>query len=178
MTYLLRRIFKNQVTGAATLRELLQTMFVSEIVCTEGTLWIVSPWISNVVLIDNRSGNFDSLNPDWGRREIRLSEGMTALMTRGAKVMVVTRPLDTNEAFLGVLQEQVERQMLKDQLKVLKRETLHTKGILLSRSLLLGSMNLTYGGLEIHDEFIEYCIDPEDIARTRLEFASYLESDR
>lgn len=176
MTYLLRRIFKNQVTGAATLRELLQTMFVSEVLNTEGTLWFVSPWISNVVLIDNRSGNFDSVNPEWGRREIRLSEGITALMGRGAKVVVVTRPIDTNEAFLDALQDQTERQSLQSQLTILKRESLHTKGILLSRSLLLGSMNLTYGGLEIHDEFIEYCIDPEDIARTRLEFAVYLES--
>ena len=178
MTYLLRRIFKSQATGAATLRELLQTMFVSEILCTEGTLWIVSPWISNVVLIDNRSGNFDSINPEWGRREIRLSEVIGALMSRGAHVVVVTRPIETNESFIGAINEQADRLSLRGQLTVLLRDALHTKGILLSRSLLLGSMNLTYGGLEIHDEFIEFCIDPEDVAMTRLEFSVYLETFR
>jgi hypothetical protein len=35
-------------------------------------------------------------------------------------------------------------------------------------------MNLTYNGLTINDEWIEFSIDPEDVARTRLEFASYL----
>jgi len=39
-------------------------------------------------------------------------------------------------------------------------------------------MNLTYNGLEINDESIEFCIDAEDIARTRLELAFYLEGAR
>lgn len=173
---LLRRIFKSQLTGISTLRELLQTMFIGELLSSGDIIWIVSPWISNISLIDNRSGNFDSLNPEWGRREIRLSEVLVALMARGTQVVVVTRPLDTNEPFVSALQDQAKQQCLETHLSVLERQTLHTKGILLSRSLLLGSMNLTFGGLEIHDEFIELCIDPEDIARTRLEFAAYLEA--
>lgn len=173
---LLRRIFKSQVTGVSTLRELLQTMFVGELISTGTSISIVSPWISNIFLIDNRSGNFDSLNPEWGRREVRLSEVLVALMTRGAEVTVVTRPIDTNEPFILALEEQTRLQCLDERLKVFRRETLHTKGILLSRSLLLGSMNLTFGGLEIHDEFVELCIDREDIARTRLEFAAYLDA--
>ncbi len=175
MTYLYRRIFKSQTTGVATTRELLQTMFVGEMLHTQGTLWIVSPWVSNVVLIDNRSGNFDSLNPEWGRREIRLAEVLAALMVRGSQIVLVTRAIETNNSFLNAVREQSERHVLGDQLTIVLREALHSKGILLSKSLLLGSMNLTYSGLEINDEFIEFCIDPEEIARTRLEFAPYLE---
>lgn len=175
MSYQHRRIFKTQLTGAATLRELLQTMFVAEMLETQGRLWIVSPWVSNVVLIDNRSGNFDSLGPDWGRREVRLAEVLAALMARGSSVILVTRGIEINRAFVGALQEHAERNGVEDQLTVILRGELHTKGIVLSRSLLLGSMNLTFYGIEINDESIEFCIDSEDVAHARLEFESYLE---
>jgi hypothetical protein len=37
----------------------------------------------------------------------------------------------------------------------------------------MGSMNLTYYGIEMNDEWIQFSIDSEDIAKTRLEFATY-----
>ena len=166
------------MTGPATLRELLQTMFVSEMLHTGGTLWIVSPWVSNVVLIDNRSGNFDSLNPEWGRREVRLAELLTSLMARGSRIVLVTRDIETNMSLIGSLREETVRHALEDHLVLVLRDELHTKGIVFSRSMLVGSMNLTYNGLEINDESIEFCIDTEDIARTRLEFEVYLENLR
>ena len=169
MSYINRRIFKNQMTGPSTLRELLQTMFVAEMLHTGGTLWIVSPWVSNVVLIDNRSGNFDSLNPEWGRREVRLAELLASLMARGSRIVLVTRDSETNMSLIGSLREETVRQALEDHLVLVLRDELHTKGIVFSRSMLVGSMNLTYNGLAINDESIEFCIDAEDIARTRLE---------
>lgn len=84
MTVHYRRIFKSHQTGVATIRELLQTMFVGEMLLVGKKIWIVSPWVSNVVLIDNRSGNFDTLNPEWSRREIRLVDVLVALMARDA----------------------------------------------------------------------------------------------
>lgn len=174
MTYLHRRIFKSQLTGSATIQELLQNMFVGEMLREYSDIWLVSPWISNVVLIDNRSGNFDSLNPEWGRREIQVADVLVALMVRGARVNVVTRAEDTNKAFLGRLSDLVRSHAVEDQARITIRDQLHTKGILLSRSLLLGSMNLTYNALTINDEWIEFSLDPEDLARARLEFAEYL----
>lgn len=178
MTYLHRRIFKSQVTGAETLRELVQTMFVAEILHAKDTIWIVSPWITNISLIDNRSGGFDFLNPEWGRREIRVSEVLVSLMARGANVQVVTRQIQTNENFINAVVEEARVQALQDKLRVIMRDTLHSKGLLLTRSMLLGSMNLTYSGMQINDESIEFCISEEDVARTRLEFETYGQSPR
>lgn len=174
MTYLYRRIFKSQAAGATTIAELLQSMFVAEMLMSEGDLWIVSPWISNVVLIDNRSGNFDSLNPEWGRREVRLVDVLIALMSRGATVNVVTRSDETNRVFIGRLQDMARQLALEDYVSITVREKLHTKGVLLSNSLLMGSMNLTYYGMQINDEWVEFSLDPEDLAATRLEFKQYL----
>jgi hypothetical protein len=178
VNYQHRRIFKTQLTGAATLRELLQTMFIAELLETRGRLWIVSPWVSNIVLIDNRTGNFDSLSPDWGRREVRLAEVLSALMARGSSVVLVTRGIDMNKAFVDAFEDQAMRMGVEDQLKIVLRRELHTKGIVLSRSLLLGSMNLTFFGIEINDESIEFCVEAEDVAQARLEFESYLEVER
>ncbi|MFH0957351.1 MAG: phospholipase D-like domain-containing protein DpdK [Pseudomonadota bacterium] len=176
MKTLYRRIFKNQQTGVATIRELLQSMFVGEMLRAGERIWIVSPWISNVVLIDNRSGNFDTLNPEWSRREIRLVDVVIALMARGSHIVIVTRHLDTtNTGFLDKLRDETERYGLENQLTTNTKSLLHTKGILLSKSLLMGSMNLTYYGLEMNDEWIQFSIDPDDIASTRLEFGKYLE---
>jgi phosphatidylserine/phosphatidylglycerophosphate/cardiolipin synthase-like enzyme len=176
MTVRYRRIFKNQQTGSATIRELLQSMFVGEMLEAGNRVWIVSPWVSNIILIDNRSGNFDSLNPEWGRREVRLADVLIGLMARGVEVALVTRDLDTNAAFLKRLQEAAAMHAIEEQMIVHLDPLLHTKGVLLSRSLLIGSMNLTYNGLEMNDEWIQFSIDPDDIATTRLEFSKYLEA--
>ncbi|CAN7204665.1 phospholipase D-like domain-containing protein DpdK [Caballeronia sp. LjRoot34] len=175
MTYLHRRIFKSQTTGAITIQELLQTMFVGEMLRGDGDIWIVSPWISNVVLIDNRSGNFDSVNPEWGRREVRLADVLIALMARGTSVTVVTRSDEINRNFLTKLNELVEQQALEDCVELHVRKQLHTKGILLTSSLLMGSMNLTYNGMVINDEWVEFSLDSQDLARTKLEFMQYME---
>jgi phosphatidylserine/phosphatidylglycerophosphate/cardiolipin synthase-like enzyme len=173
MTALYRRIFKSQQTGVATIRELLQTMFVGELLLAGEKIWIVSPWVSNVVLIDNRTGNFDSLNPEWGRQEIRLVDVLIALMARGSHVVIVTRDLETNIGFINGLRHMSEQHALEAQMTIKMNDSLHTKGILLSNSLLMGSMNLTYNGIEMNDEWIQFSIDSEDIAKTRLEFATY-----
>jgi len=174
MSLLYRRIFKSQQTGVATIRELLQTMFVGELLLVGERIWIVSPWISNVVLVDNRAGNFDALNPEWGRREIRLVDVLSALMTRGCHINIVTRNIDANRAFINAVREMSELGGLESNLTIAFHESLHTKGILLATSLLMGSMNLTYNGLEMNEEWIQFSIDPEDISKTRLEFDKYL----
>lgn len=173
MTTLSRRIFKSQQTGVETIRELLQTMFVGEMLLVGETIWIVSPWVSNVVLIDNRSGNFDTLNPEWSRREIRLVDVLIALMVRGCHVVIVTRDLDENIGFVKALKEMSEAHALDEKLTIKMHNSLHTKGLLLSKSLLMGSMNLTYNGIAMNDEWIEFSIDSEDIANARLHFATY-----
>lgn len=177
MTQLYRRIFKSQQTGNATTRELLQSMFVGEYLQSGDEIWIVSPWLTNIALIDNRSGNFDSLNPSWGRREVRLADVLVSFMEKDVRVVIVTRNIDTNEPFVNKVRELSEMHAVGEYLHVVLKPELHTKGILLSSSLLMGSMNLTNNGLEMNDEMIQFSIDPEDIAGTRVALQQYLDSE-
>jgi phosphatidylserine/phosphatidylglycerophosphate/cardiolipin synthase-like enzyme len=152
-------------------------MFIGEFLINSERVWVVSPWIGDVVLIDNRAGCFDALNPEWGRREIRIIDVLLSLMSMGAEVILVTRKNEINVPFLSSIKQRSTETGVRDQLKVITKQKLHTKGVLLSESLLMGSMNLTYSGLEINDEWIQYSIDREDIAKSRLEFDEYLNND-
>lgn len=169
-----RRIFRSSITSKEVIRELLQTVFLAELLKSTEALWIVSPWISNVELLDNSRGAFAAINPEWSRRHIRLSDILVHLLTRGTKVRVVTRPDQHNEDFLGKMAERAGETGLDTLLKLVQREELHTKGILTSWGLLTGSMNLTYNGVEINDEHICYETDHHVRASARLTFEAYL----
>lgn len=174
MTFESRRIFKSVATSQNLVRELLQMMLLGEIVSPGGQrAWLVSPWISNVVLFDNRAGGFASVNPEWGGREIRLTEVALHLMARGTELGIATNHDTHNAPFLEALRVGAEEAGLSAKLVIVKRENLHVKGILLKRGLLTGSMNLTYRGLELNDETVVYDTATRTIAQARLNFDSY-----
>lgn len=171
--YETRRIFRSAVTSQDVVRELVQIICLAELLAPGREVWLVSPWISDFVLLDNRSGRFDAINPQWQRREIRLVDFALQLMTNGTRIIVVTRPDSHNLMFLNRLGDRALEAGVGDHYHVLQRERLHTKGILTSGGLLLGSMNLTYSGLELNDESVYYETAMEAIAKARVEFETY-----
>lgn len=179
MTFETRRIFKSLVTSQNLIRELLQMMFLGELLAPGGErAWLVSPWISNVVLFDNRAGGFSTVNPEWGSREIRLIEVMTDLMARGTALGLATSLDEHNDPLIDALTEVAAEGGLTDKLYIVRRQHLHIKGVLLKRGLLTGSMNLTYNGLELNDEMIVYDTISKTLAEARINFESYVEEDR
>lgn len=169
-----RRIFKSLATSQNLVRELLQMMVLGELISPGGQrAWLVSPWISNVVLFDNRAGGFSAVNPEWGAREIRLIEVALYLMARGTNLGVATSFDEHNDGFLEALKVGAEEAGVSDKLHIVRRQHLHVKGILFKRGLLTGSMNLTYRGLELNDETVVYDTAPQTIAEARLNFEAY-----
>jgi hypothetical protein len=169
-----RRIFKSVATGQNVIRELLQMMFLGELLAPgRERAWLVSPWISNIILFDNRAGGFDTINPEWGQRQIRLLEVIMDLMARGTAFGIVTSPDEHNQPLIGALKTASEEAGLTNELSIVLRPHLHTKGLLLKRGLLAGSMNLTYNGLELNDEMVAYDTTPKTLAEARINFESY-----
>ncbi len=173
--YSSRRVFKSSITSQNVIKELLQMYFLSELLNPSEEIWLVSPWVSDIVLLDNRSGRFDAINPDWRGREIRLSDLTVNLLSRGSRLIIVTRSDVHNRKFLTKLKTFARESAVDDGLKVVVNDNLHTKGILGDNSVLLGSMNITYNGMEINDEYLEYDTDRSNIASARLAFGLYLE---
>ncbi|MCL4068949.1 phospholipase D-like domain-containing protein [Pseudomonas sp. GX19020] len=179
MSFETRRIFKSAVTSQNLIRELLQMMLLGELLSPGGQrTWLVSPWISNIMLFDNRTGGFGTINPEWGNREIRLVEVLTDMMARGTALGIATSMDTHNDPLIAALTTAVEEGGLSDQLRIVRRQHLHIKGVLLKRGLLTGSMNLTYNGLELNDEMVVYDTTPKTLSEARINFESYLVADR
>lgn len=173
----LRRIFKSAITSRNVIQELVTLMVLAELMDPGEETWIVSPWVSDVPLIDNRAGAFDAVNPEWGHREVRLSDAAVQLMAGGGRLVVVTRTDEPNRTFGRRLEDAAADAGLEASLTFIVRDVLHTKGILTKRGLMLGSMSLTFKGLELNDEIVEYDTTAASLDNARLAFAEYKKAE-
>jgi hypothetical protein len=148
---------------------LLEGIFVSELLVPSETLWLVSPWITDIDILDNRAGQFSSLVPTWGLRRIRLSEVFSYIMEQ-SRVNIVARPDAHNDSFLQKMRDLSVASPAPDNLRVVVRDTLHLKGLLGQDYYLSGSMNLTYNGVEINDEGVWLDRSSGAIAEARIHF--------
>jgi hypothetical protein len=149
------------------LADALQALFIAELMDPSTPLWIVTPWISDVVVVDNRAARFTGLLPDMPRRPIRLAETLLAQLQRGGTVVVACRPDDHNRTFTEQLGERASEAGVGDRLLCQFAEHLHEKGVLTRHLLLSGSMNLTYNGLRRLEESILLTDDDNSVARAR-----------
>lgn len=151
--------------GPGQVAQLLQTIFAAELVLPSRCLWIVSPWISDVPILDNSTNAFSTIVGDWPRGRIRLSAVLGQLLRRGTTVRVAARPIDHNTDFLGQLRTQAAD--FGNRLRIVETETLHEKGILGDGFYLSGSMNITHNGLTFNDEVLHFFTDAATVATNR-----------
>jgi len=171
---LTRKIFKNATASQHAAREMLSFVFAQELLTSSREVFIVAPWISNVVVFDNRLGQFMAVNPEWGRREVRLVEVIVAIAASGTTVHMHTRPDSHNKQFKWRIEEAMSDVGLSDRLRWSDGDPyLHTKGILTDRVFVDGSMNLTESGVGLNDETVSVSYEPADIAAARIHFGSY-----
>jgi len=146
--------------------DLLQTILVAELIAPSQCLWLVSPWISDIPVIDNTANSFQSLEPSWYRSKIRLSQVLASLTKQGSMVYVATRPDPHNNSFLETLRTKAD----SDYLRLQKADELHSKGILTDSFYLAGSMNFTFNGITVNQETVSYETEPAVIAEQKLNF--------
>lgn len=168
-----RKIFKNASSAQHAIRDVLAMIFTQELLVPSREIFVVAPWISNIVIFDNRIGQFDALNPEWGKREIRLVDVVIALASGGTRVLFHTRTDSHNRIFQGQLLQAASDAGVSDSYLWTQRAHLHTKGLLTDTVLLEGSMNLTERGVGLNDEAMNVCFDPDQIAAARIHFVSY-----
>jgi hypothetical protein len=147
-----RVILSTSPRGRAELQHLLQSIFVAELLGPSRELWLVSPWITNIAVIDDSSGRFRVLN-ESGRSRLHLVDVLARLQQGGAKVIVVTRPQESG-AFLSALRN-ASRLLPPDSLEIVEREMLHAKGLVGDQYCVWGSMNFTWSGTSRWEELVE-----------------------
>jgi phosphatidylserine/phosphatidylglycerophosphate/cardiolipin synthase-like enzyme len=161
-----RILHTSPVTGI-TLEEILKTVLVSELLAPSPHLWLLSPWITDVVALNNRDGNFDHLLADPEARPYRLSELLAEVIGSGARLTVIMRRDHHNQPF----QSSLERRCDLSRLSLIEYHGAHEKTFCGTDWVVTGSMNFTLRGMEYNDEGVTYKIDSAAAATTRLELA-------
>jgi hypothetical protein len=159
----LNRIIKPTArTSSIQIQDCLSSLFILELLSPINELYLFSPWISDVVVLDNRHGQFRALLPELITTEIRLSYFLNMLAERGEKIHILCRPDTHNDNFLGRLD-------LPMKYLVKQVESIHEKMMVNEHFYLRGSMNFTYQGLHLSDENTELTCDPEEVNRNLIE---------
>src|SRR5262245_49060058 len=100
-----RVIRKSKAQSAGEVLDLLGALFSAELISPSICLWLVSPWISDVDIIDNTAGTYPALSR-YGRRPVRLAEILVTLAGEGTRVVVATTSDNHNDTLrrrLGLL---------------------------------------------------------------------------
>lgn len=144
----------------------LQSLFVAELIRPSSRVWISSPWISDIDLIDNTARQFGALVPSWPASWIRFSEVISTLLDMGSEVVIIANYDPHNDEFLSRVGLLHDVHPLR--LHIIKTADVHEKGILTDNFTLDGSMNFTYRGVNISQEYLSYRCDPAIIHERRL----------
>lgn len=151
-------------------RDLLQSLFVAELIHPSPKLWLFFAWISDIEILDNSARQFAALEPDWPATAIRLSHVIGALLARGVEIRLIIRDHEHNDYFVGRLRALKAR--YGDLLRWTIEKSFHAKGLLGSDYFLSGSMNLTLSGISINGEHLVLRTDPAAVAEQALELES------
>ncbi|MGW4580327.1 hypothetical protein KI427_09130 [Rhodococcus ruber] len=147
--------------------DVVQSLFVSEILSPSKDVWLLSPWISDIPVIDNRAGAFTGMLPEMTVRMILLTDALIELAKRGSRVHVVVRPDARN---MKVTEKLAAAAETNEFIKVLEKKNLHEKALLTSRFHLHGSMNFTHYGREVNEEALVLDTDADNISRANLDY--------
>ncbi len=151
------------------LRDLLQSVLAAEILRPSAELWLVSPWVSDIPVLDNRTSAFQTLAPGWERSTIRLSQVLAHLAERGTQLHIATRDDPHNLSFETAMKDAAL--WMPDRVHWRTSSVLHEKGLVTDTSYLSGSFNFTFSGIEINEEVAHFYTHPQKVAEAKIAFS-------
>jgi hypothetical protein len=159
------RVIKSKSRGSSVLLvDCLSSHLTLELLSPSPELYLISPWLSQVPLINNRFGQFRVLTSELNKSELHLADILTLLAEKGTHIYIMCRPNHPpTEAFL--------KPLLSNQrsIKCRQSENLHEKGLISHHFYLRGSMNFTYSGVNLNDESIEVDTEHAVVGRALVE---------
>ena len=144
----------------------IEGVFVGELLAPSTALWLVSPWLSDIAVIDNGDGRFAALSR-LPRSHIALVDALGMISASGCSVTVVARQDPTNANVLAKIRGQVDSGR---PIRLVIDPNVHDKAMLTGRLLLSGSMNFTYGGTERNTESLSIVDDASQVGAAHLHF--------
>ena len=157
-----RLIVKTMKGSRDEVRDLLESLIATELLFPSREIWLVSPWVTNLPLLDNRAGAYSGIEPGWPKDYLWFADLLAYSLksTPETKVKVVTRSDEHNKSFCNRLTEICLLDGTSERLNIdSSRDELHIKGFAGESFSLKGSMNFTYNGIEVLEETVELEID-------------------
>jgi hypothetical protein len=174
-----RRIATTTQQASRQIRDVLQSLLICELLAPPKRLWLVSAWIVDAPVIDNRGGEFSGLVPEWPDREISLSEVLAVFLASGTKIVIATNDHSANRAFPSALRTAASHVDAIDGLLVdriprpvmAEERGLHRKRLVTDNAVLWGSMNFTGSGYErnAEDVFLDFDVEVVATATNEME---------
>ena len=169
-----RLIVKTMKGSRDEVRDLLESLIATELLFPSRDIWLVSPWVTDLPLLDNRAGAYSGIEPAWPKSYLRLAELLAYSLKSSpeTQLKVVTRPDEHNKSFCNRLRELTRLDGTAGRLKIdSSRTVLHTKGFAGDSFSLKGSMNFTYNGIEVLEETVELELDPKRASKFLFELS-------
>lgn len=166
----MRRITTRGRGPTRAVDEALQAALVADLLCPSKQVWLLSPWISDIPVLDNRGGELSSILPGAPLRDLTLTEVLRTIAHCGAEVIVVVRPDPNNEAVLNRIQGLPPEE--GGAVRIVLSGNLHDKGLLTDHVYFEGSMNFTHHGRSVNEEGVTVSMDPDLLSRMRIDFES------
>ncbi len=161
-----RRTIRTTPRKSLRLDDGLVTAFAGELLDPSPDLWIVSPWVSDVAVLDNSNQDFDVLLADDHLGPVPFTVLLGRLAEFGSHLHLAVKPDEHNRDFV----DRLSRRVLPEQLDLHFAADLHEKTLCGSNWVISGSMNFTWRGFEVNEESIVYAVDRELAAQSRLDF--------
>ena len=164
-----RQFWLTNETGRRKAREVLSSQLIS-MIFSPGDLWLASPWATDFDLLDNRAGNWNSLDIGWSFRFIKFSEVLIKLLENGCRLRMITldQNMDQYTKFLvNHLHDTIQNPEIFQHILT---DKIHLKGIIGPNFYLAGSMNSTYSGAYVKEEQLELKPLQGEIIEARLNY--------
>lgn len=150
--------------------EALESLAVAELVKPGNRFMVISPWISDFPIIDNRGGTLSALDGAWTASRINFSGFLRALLRRGVKVSLACGEGRTELALIDRLRDGTRQDGTEAGLKIRiskfdpARILEHEKALIADTWVVHGSMNLTFRGVEVNGELVTISAEPNHVA--------------
>lgn len=160
-----RRSIRTRPRNGLAISDVLAGALLSELISPSPELWLVSGWVTDVTVVDNSLGQFDSVLGSDSRSRLSLSEVLGILARSGTELHVALHDNDHNLAFLERLRRQADGPTVHTYLG----DALHEKTLIGWSWLLKGSMNFTWNGTQRNEEDLDFVSDRAVAAQERFD---------
>ncbi|MEH7238857.1 phospholipase D-like domain-containing protein DpdK [Bacillus sp. JJ1562] len=148
--------------GSHVLRDYLVSLFVAEAMNPSKELYLISPFLSNSPIIENKHDQYTDVFPLIKSKTIYLSDILTTLAWKGMSVRIICdNEREETKPLIHALRDQVEFRKLAQN---------HDKGLVTNNVYVHGSMNFTYSGIYVNKESIRTSNSNSEINEALIAF--------